>query len=62
MRNTGTMRALRAFVNNESGATSSEYALIAVLVGVAIVSGLYGVRDALNGGFGQLSSEFQAAV
>ena len=36
------------FLRDESGATAIEYAMIAVMIGVAIVSALYGVRAALN--------------
>jgi len=39
------------FLRDESGATAIEYALIAVTIGVAIVSALYGVRGALNNAF-----------
>ncbi|MEQ1714364.1 MAG: Flp family type IVb pilin [Hyphomicrobium sp.] len=58
----GGMKAIQRFINDESGVTSIEYALIAVLVAAGIVSSLYGVRGALNDGFSSISVEFQAAV
>ena len=40
---------LKAFVSDESGATSIEYALIAVIVSISIIGGLVSVQGALNG-------------
>lgn len=42
-------KKLRYFVRNERGTTATEYALIAVLCSVAIIAGLAGTRDGING-------------
>ena len=44
--------ALSAFLRNDDGATAIEYALIGMLVAVAIVSGLTLVSDSLENIFG----------
>jgi pilus assembly protein Flp/PilA len=43
-------RKLRTFVVDENGATAIEYALIAGIVSIAIVSGLRAVTGTLNTG------------
>jgi pilus assembly protein Flp/PilA len=41
-------RLLRKFWNDESGATAIEYCLIAMGIGIAIISTVNGVGGALN--------------
>ncbi len=53
MRDSMLSRPLRA---NQSGATAIEYALIAGLIAVGILSSLVGTRSSLNGAFGSVSS------
>ncbi len=48
------------FLRDESGATAIEYAIIALMIGVAIVGALYGVRAALNDGFGTVVTGFSS--
>ena len=42
-------KALARFVADEEGATAIEYALIMILVGVAIIASLQGLKVAING-------------
>ena len=52
------MRAIVArFANDESGATSIEYALIAVIVSLGLIVGLGAIRDGLNNHFNNVSTE-----
>lgn len=51
---------LRTFLSDESGATAIEYAVIAAMVSMAIVSALYGVRAALSSGFAAVSAGFKS--
>ena len=46
------------FLRDETGATAIEYAIIAALISLGIISALYGVRDALNNGFATVSNGF----
>ena len=48
------------FLRDESGATAIEYAMIAVMIGVGIVSALYGVRAALNDAFDAVINGFSS--
>lgn len=49
---------LRSFWQDETGATSVEYALIGVVVGVAALGGLQLIRNALNGFFSDATASF----
>jgi pilus assembly protein Flp/PilA len=42
------MTLLRSFIADQSGVTAIEYGLLTALIAVAAVTGLTGVRDALN--------------
>jgi len=53
--------SLRDFVNDESGATSIEYALIASIVSLVIIGGLTGVKAALIGIFDSVVAGFDKA-
>lgn len=44
------------FLKDESGATAIEYGLLAALIGVGIIAGATGVKNALNGTFGTVST------
>jgi pilus assembly protein Flp/PilA len=46
----------RTFVRDESGATAIEYALIASLVAMVIISGVTGIGVKLSGYFSEVSS------
>jgi pilus assembly protein Flp/PilA len=50
------IKSLRAFVSNESGATAIEYALIASLIAVALVTILTNLGTALSTEFSEVSS------
>jgi pilus assembly protein Flp/PilA len=49
------MKSLKAFVGNESGATAIEYALIASLIAVALVTILGSLGSKLSGVFSEVS-------
>lgn len=49
---------IRDFLNDESGATAIEYALIAVIVSIALVAGLTGARDQLKETFTNVAESF----
>jgi pilus assembly protein Flp/PilA len=53
---------LKNFWRDNEGATSIEYALIAVLLGLACISALYGVRASLNSTFTTVKSELALAA
>ena len=42
------MRILKQFLNDESGATASEYGLIAALIAVVIITGITAVGTKLS--------------
>ena len=50
------MKSLKAFVGNESGATAIEYALIASLIAVALVTILTNLGTRLSGEFSEISA------
>ena len=51
------MRALRArFAQDESGATSIEYALIAGVIALGIIASVSALPTALNGFFGNVNT------
>ncbi len=50
----------RKFAADETGATAIEYALIAAIISVAIVSSLKLVRTALNSNLGSVVSGFNS--
>jgi len=45
------MSHLKNFVRDETGATSMEYAFIAALIGLAIISGLTSAGTSVDGAF-----------
>ena len=49
------MKAIKSFVANESGATAIEYALIASLIAVALISILGALGTKLSGEFSEVS-------
>lgn len=46
---------LKAFFENESGATAIEYGLIASLIGVAVIAGVKATGTKLSGTFAKVS-------
>ena len=50
------MKLLKAFVNNERGATAIEYGLIAACISVAIIAVIQGVGSKLNTTFSNVSN------
>jgi pilus assembly protein Flp/PilA len=50
------MKALKFFASDESGATAIEYALIASLIAVALISILGALGTRLSGEFSQVSA------
>ena len=53
---------LSQFLTDENGATSIEYALIAALVSVVVITGLTIVGTTLNTKFNSVATEVQNAV
>lgn len=51
---------LRQFATDQSGATSIEYALIAVLVGIAIITAVTTLGSSLKSIFGTVASTVNA--
>lgn len=49
-------------IRDESGATAIEYGLIAALVAVAIIAALTALGTSLDGIFGAVSGELEAAT
>ena len=49
------MKSLKAFVGNESGATAIEYALIASLIAVALITILTNLGTRLSAEFSEIS-------
>jgi len=45
------MRQLRLYLNDQSGATAVEYALLGALIGIAIIAGATAVGQAVNNMF-----------
>lgn len=52
---------VRCFCKDERGTTSTEYALIAVIASIALISGAYGMRDGISSAMGNASAGLQAA-
>ena len=55
------MTILSRFLDDESGATAIEYALIAAIVSISIVAALQNVRGSLQSTFNSVNSELDAA-
>lgn len=53
-----TRRIFSVFATNDRGATSIEYALIAVIVSVSIIAGAIGIRNSLTSTFNVVASSF----
>ena len=53
---------IKAFANDESGATAIEYGLIAALIAVAIVGTLAAIGPKLNTAFKAIDTELDNAV
>jgi pilus assembly protein Flp/PilA len=51
---------LKQFAADQSGATAIEYALIAVLVGIAIITSVTALGDSLSSIFGIVASQVDA--
>jgi pilus assembly protein Flp/PilA len=49
------------FIQNESGATAIEYGLIAAVIGLGILTGAQGLKDAINTKYATLSTDLAAA-
>ncbi len=52
---------LKSFANSEAGATAIEYALIAAIVGIGIITALGNVRNELNNTFQTTVADLQVA-
>lgn len=55
------MGLLKSFAADESGATAIEYALIALLISVAIVALLGAIGQTLSGTFSSVNAGFNGA-
>jgi pilus assembly protein Flp/PilA len=55
------MTTFSRFLDDESGATAIEYALIAAIVSISIVAALQNVRGSLQSTFNSVNSELDAA-
>ncbi|WP_319530578.1 Flp family type IVb pilin [uncultured Cohaesibacter sp.] len=56
------MKNFARFLNDESGATAIEYALLAGLIGIGIVTAASNLKDEVTGLFGRIGTELQGAV
>lgn len=52
------MQRIKGFAVDEAGATSIEYALIAALIGIVIISAVTATGDAVSNSFNNVSSAF----
>ncbi len=52
---------IRKFIRDESGATAIEYALIAAIVGIGIITALGSMKDELNETFNKVESTLSEA-
>jgi len=52
---------LAKFAKEESGATAIEYALIAAIVGIGIITALNSLKTQLNATFNQVSTDLTTA-
>ena len=55
------MTFFKNFMNDESGASAAEYALILVVVGVGIVVAAGGLADAIEGGMNKAATTVKNA-
>jgi pilus assembly protein Flp/PilA len=56
------MRSLfTRFIRDESGATAIEYALIAAVIGLGILTGAQGLKNAINSKYSTLSTDLGTA-
>lgn len=53
------MRAVRRFINDQSGATAIEYGLIAVGIAIAIITVVRGIGTSLNSAFTKVNSNLR---
>ena len=53
------MKKLLSFLKNESGATASEYGLIAAGMSIAIIAGVNGLGTQLNTTFSSISTQLR---
>lgn len=51
------VKILRKFLNDESGATAIEYALIAAGIGLVIITGVNALGTKINGKFNTINSK-----
>jgi pilus assembly protein Flp/PilA len=51
------MNLVKQFLKNESGATAIEYALIAALIGVALIATLRGLRTNMSTSFNAIGAQ-----
>jgi pilus assembly protein Flp/PilA len=54
------MRQLRLYLNGQSGATAVEYAMIAALISIVIISGATLVGQAISGKFNYVATTVAA--
>jgi pilus assembly protein Flp/PilA len=54
-------KLLAKFATDESGATAIEYALIAAIVGIGIITALNSLKTQLNATFNQVSTDLTTA-
>ena len=54
-------KLLTKFAQEESGATAIEYALIAAIVGIGIITALNSLKTQLNATFNQVSTDLTTA-
>lgn len=52
----------RQFATNENGATAIEYALIAAVIGLAVISAFQLVATSLSNNYSDMSSEIDSAI
>ena len=52
----------KQFATNENGATAIEYALIAAVIGLAVISAFQLVATSLSNNYSDMSSEIDSAI
>ncbi len=53
---------LQKFVDDETGATAIEYALIGALIGIAVITAFQAVATSMSTNFSEIASEVDGAV
>jgi pilus assembly protein Flp/PilA len=58
----GAMQSVVQFLNDESGATAIEYALIAAMIGIVVITALVAAGNAITGKFFYIENAITTAT